>query len=480
MAIINAVTSQFTVNGTSSDDIINGSDSGHYFYDGYGDDIVNGGSGRDTFTLGFGHDTIYAGAGDDTVRILESSEGSGILTVGDVIYGGTGSDTLNLDMLISARALLLDFSLMIDGGAGYAEGTEFYSFEEISILGSLLNDTIILGGNIGRSSIHGNDGNDYISIGGASSINDQASPNLQSPTSVTVTELTGGGGNDIIIGGMNNDFIYGDGPNSSSGFTPVGGNDQLYGGSGDDHISGGESDDYLSGGNGSDILFGDGRLYHGDPVYIGNDFLDGGNGADELNGGGGEDILVGGNGNDVLNGGTGEDKLLGGIGDDLYIVDMQSDMIFEDADGGVDTVLANTSYYLFAGIENISINIDDNFFAVGNELSNDIRGGGGNNLLLGGAGDDVINGRGGNDVLFGQAGTDAFIFTKGTGGDVIGDFEIGVDHIDLKDFGITSFTELQTRFVQDGNVGGIVMDNGDVIILQNVMMSQLSAVDFWI
>ena len=58
----------------------------------------------------------------------------------------------------------------------------------------------------------------------------------------------------------------------------------------------------------------------------GNDFIDGGNGTDDLYGGDGDDIILGGNGGDVLDGGAGNDQLYGqngnenmygGAGDDL-------------------------------------------------------------------------------------------------------------------------------------------------------------------
>ena len=85
---------------------------------------------------------------------------------------------------------------------------------------------------------------------------------------------------------------------------------------------------------------------------------------------------------------------------------------------------------------------------------------------------------GGNDVLFGEAGADTFIFARGTGGDVIGDFQRGLDRIDLRAFGFTSFAQLQTSFVQNGDVGAIILGNGDLVVLHGVAMSQLVVADF--
>jgi VCBS repeat-containing protein len=51
----------------------------------------------------------------------------------------------------------------------------------------------------------------------------------------------------------------------------------------------------------------------------GNDFIDGGNGADRIFGGDGDDIIIGGNAGDTLDGGTGNDQLFGQNGaDNLY------------------------------------------------------------------------------------------------------------------------------------------------------------------
>ena len=71
--------------------------------------------------------------------------------------------------------------------------------------------------------------------------------------------------------------------------------------------------------------------------------------------------------------------------------------------------------------------------------SNDVlSGGAGNDTISGGAGDDVIRGGGGKDVLTGGSGADRFIFEGAAdagvyaGRDVITDFAIGQDKIDLK------------------------------------------------
>lgn len=78
---------------------------------------------------------------------------------------------------------------------------------------------------------------------------------------------------------------------------------------------------------------------------------------------------------------------------------------------------------LFAG------NGDDKIYA-GDE-DDAAYGGVGDNALFGGANKDTLDGGLGDDELSGGAGADTFIFGKAGGNDVIHDFEIGRDMIDL-------------------------------------------------
>ncbi|MFN4057522.1 MAG: M10 family metallopeptidase C-terminal domain-containing protein [Roseinatronobacter sp.] len=70
-------------------------------------------------------------------------------------------------------------------------------------------------------------------------------------------------------------------------------------------------------------------------------------------------------------------------------------------------------------------------------------GGAGNDTIYGGDGDDTIIGGAGRDHLYGGAGADVFVFESfadlgnGTARDVIFDFELGIDRIDLSALGVT-------------------------------------------
>ncbi|ONG45381.1 hypothetical protein BKE38_26545 [Pseudoroseomonas deserti] len=111
------------------------------------------------------------------------------------------------------------------------------------------------------------------------------------------------------------------------------GNDSLFGGFGFDQIFGGGGDDYIIG-----YGFGPGNP-SSQPFYglseTGRDILDGGAGDDYLGGGGGDDILIGGTGNDVLAGSRGKDILYGGAGDDILRPGDDADILWGGS--GADT-----------------------------------------------------------------------------------------------------------------------------------------------
>ncbi len=111
--------------------------------------------------------------------------------------------------------------------------------------------------------------------------------------------LVGDADNNILTGGSGNDVILG-----------LIGDDRLSGGQGNDVILGGQNNDQVFGGQGNDFLLGE----------EGNDQLQGGEGRDFLDGGLGNDILLGGDGRDVLVGGAGGmDVLTGGSGADTFV-----------------------------------------------------------------------------------------------------------------------------------------------------------------
>jgi len=103
-------------------------------------------------------------------------------------------------------------------------------------------------------------------------------------------------------------------------------------------------------------------------------------------------------------------------------------------------------------------------------------------ILNGTPQDDTIDGGIGNDTLTGSSGSDVFQFSaRGFGQDIITDFAIATDRIDLSAIGVSSFSALQPYIAQAGTDTVITLGfNGasESIRLQGVTASQLTAANF--
>ncbi|OYX62032.1 MAG: hypothetical protein B7Y89_11275 [Novosphingobium sp. 32-60-15] len=106
----------------------------------------------------------------------------------------------------------------------------------------------------------------------------------------------------------------------------------------------------------------------------------------------------------------------------------------------------------------------------------------GADTILGDLGADTIDGGNGNDTLTGAGGSDAFLFSaRNFGQDIITDFVIGTDWINLAAIGVSSFAALQPFITQAGSDTVITLGfNGasESIRLQGVTASQLTAGNF--
>jgi Ca2+-binding RTX toxin-like protein len=127
--------------------------------------------------------------------------------------------------------------------------------------------------------------------------------------------LSGGDGNDTLIGGAMADRLYGEAGNDV--LLGRGGNDQIVGGAGDDVAGGDGGNDTVRGESGHDLLVGN----------AGNDQVFGGDGNDYLNGDAGNDVLYGDAGNDSMYGGSGNDRFYGGYGNDKLVGDAGRDTL---------------------------------------------------------------------------------------------------------------------------------------------------------
>ncbi|MFN8996393.1 MAG: calcium-binding protein, partial [Pseudomonadota bacterium] len=152
-------------------------------------------------------------------------------------------------------------------------------------------------------------------------------------------------------------------------------------------------DDTLNGGNGADTI----DLVAGNDSYLGLE------GNDSILGNTGNDTLSGGDGADTLDGGLGADSLMGGAG-----VDLAS---YAGATGAVTVSLAGNLALGAAGNDSLS-GVEDVIGGVG---ADSLLGDTASNQLSGGDGADTLNGGAGDDSLMGGAGVDLASYAGATG-----------------------------------------------------------------
>lgn len=182
----------------------------------------------------------------------------------------------------------------------------------------------------------------------------------------------------------------------------------------------------------------DGTVLIRDPAITGTD--------------GGNDRIIGGSGNDTATGGTGQDKVMHGAGDDVGHGDAGRDFLH----GGHDKDLLD--------------------------------GGAGTDKLVGGSGADTLQGGVGNDHLWGgnwwhDGDADTFVTQTGGGRDMIHDFEVDHDVIDLSSYGI-QYADLVTHIQDQGWATVIDLsaltggEGGDRLILKSVDPNDLDESNF--
>jgi serralysin len=200
-----------------------------------------------------------------------------------------------------------------------------------------------------------------------------------------------------VKGGAGNDTIT----------LQISGAARVYGEDGNDVIVGSNGKNVVDGGTGSDTITGGAN----------KDTLVGGDGNDILIGGGERDTLSGGYGNDRLDGGDGNDGLKGSYGNDILIGGAGKDILYGEGDN--DT--------LYGG--------DDSDSLKGGYGSDVLYGGNGNDYLYGDNDDDVLYGGTGYDIMSGGRGFDTFVFNTApeARADLIQDFKVTEDHIDISD-----------------------------------------------
>lgn len=397
--------------GTNADDVLNGVSNGSdgdiiYLYDGndtsnagVDDDIVYGGNGNDIINGDAGNDTLYGDAGNDNIN---GGDGDDLISGGDgddVIVGGTGHDTINYSEAASGVTINLNLTTAQNtGGAGVDTLSEIES-----AVGSDFDDVITVKFNNTLNKVEGGLGNDTL-IGSLSTLSyEHATSGITINLSLATAQNTGGAGIDTVSGFVRliasacDDVIYGSATNNI-----------IDGGLGNDYINaqGGTGDviDYRlalsavtvdlslttaqdTGGYGVDTLLNFERVYGSEF----NDVLTGTAGINYLWGEDGNDVIHGGDGDDYIYGGLGNDSLYGGSGKDT--------LSYMDATAGVVVNLSLTTAQdtggagvdIFSGFEVLEGSPYDDIL-YGTSGNDTITGNGGDDLYYADLGDDIING----------------------------------------------------------------------------------------
>jgi Ca2+-binding RTX toxin-like protein len=430
-----------TILGNSGNNTLNGGDGNDYLDGQGGINTLIGGRGNDTFVVRNSGDTVIelAGQGIDTVisdvnytlgpnleililrgetgtegltgvgntgnntiignagnNILVGVAGNNLLDGGagaDVMRGGTGNDTYIVD----------DEGDVVDESEGGGIDLVIASVD-YTLGNGIENLTLVGGATVGvgnelANTIIGNDGNN---------------------------RLDGRGGADVMIGGAGNDTYVVDNPGDVVIEEPNGGIDTVE-----------ASISYSLGANVENLILTGTANINGTGNALNNTII-GNSGNNTLSGGAGNDVLIGNDGDDYLDGGPGADTMIGGAGNDTYVVDNPGDIIVEEPNAGIDTIISSINYNLLSqpNIENLILvgaavegigNALDNTI-IGNALNNTLRGGAGNDTLIGGGGDDFLDGGTGDDVMIGGLGNDSY-FVDSPGDIVIENAGEGIDTV---------------------------------------------------
>ena len=509
--------------------------------------VAYGGAGKDTFTGGAGNDTLYGGNDDDTFKMASTADGADTYQgdgntvggIGDTVdysnrtlavgvdIGGTAPTVATFLGTVDMRTFNFasnslsgkTLSIEVDGNSGATltvtlPTTAISLATLLSTISGVINPTATVSTNsFGRLAIAtatttvptssvkvdmvSGSANALLGLKDNGIVNatavmpagydgEMGSPSAEGDNVKATTEnITGGLGNDTLIGdagkniikgGAGNDTITG-GTFSGTCTSSVDG-DVLSGEAGDDVITvpaanckvavsgglGNDKADY-SGRSAAVDLSNDGTANDGTSgAEYGNiaidvetlmggsagDNLTGGANADTLIGNGGNDNLVGGAGDDTLNGGTGNDIVNGGIGFDTMDYRAASTAVTvtlcvsvsntasisdcgtaNDGESSETDQVANIEHVLggdsgntmtaAAGIGALTAGTGISVTFEGGAGVDHLNGNDGNDFLYGNGGDDFLNGGAGDDMLDGGPGDDALVGGLGDGDVCVGD-----------------------------------------------------------
>jgi len=346
---------------------------------GDGDDNVTGGTQGETIRGGAGADNLNGGDGGDTIV-----GGPGV----DQLQGSTGSDTASF----AEDTAGVNVNLASGSGQEVSGG----NFE--NAIGSPFNDT--LAGTTGANVLNGGAGSDTLSYADrtAGVRIDLAAGTAAEDTVAAFERANGGAGADALIGTTAANTLIGN--NGDDVVRPGLGPDVVVGGNGRDRLD----FDYLSAGSAgiTHTIGGSGASNTEGDISLEIEELSGSKGADVLIGTSQGDGLSGNDGNDRLVPGAGADTLRGGLGSDTLDYSASPVAIHAHLNqvGGLEVrefASTQTRDTLSDQLENLKGSQFADVLRGSDQFGNDLRGGGGGDVIDGRSGDDVLHGDGGND-----------------------------------------------------------------------------------
>lgn len=425
-----------------------------------GANTLDGGEGDDELIGGLGADHMLGGQGDDlyqienTLDVVTELAGQGLDTVESTVTYTLASDVENLILTgtaaIDGTGNELNNVLqgntannLLSGGAGNdtlngmkgadtlagGSGNDTYLFEdEVDVIVEEIDggrDTLI--SRISGASLAANL-EDGVLLGSAASLSGNELSNVLTGNNAANT-LDGGAGADVLIGSKGNDIYIVDSQADTVVENAAEGTDTVQ-----------SSVNYSLGDNLEHLT-----LTGSAEAGMGNAL------ANQLTGNAASNKLWGQGGNDSLDGGQGADILIGGLGNDKYWVDSGDDLVAESLSEGTDTVYASVSYALADNLEYLTLTGSANINAIGN------------------AGNNRLEGNAGNNILFGGLGNDTYVFGRGSGHDIIANFDAGKPSGDMVQLG-AGITSADITLLRQGN---------DLVLSINSSNDQLTVTSYF-
>ena len=447
---------QTTFFGGSADDYVIGNNLNDTIWGNGGNDNLRTGAGNDTLDGGSGNNTLAGGAGNDTYVVNYASGatqftgnfGQSANSFSDTIIDSSGIDTLSITANDPSTINPNYYLNIRRGGVNGAD--------------------LIAGIRDGSQSLAGQDPwFGKVTIAGQYDFSGIAYTNISTIENVS---LNGAIANIALGAGSNQTTLYGTSGNDFlAGF---GSGNTLFAGDGNDVLNSNRLDtqDELNVYNARNNLIGTPNL-----VTLANVQSLSSQGllvGDTLFGGAGNDSLEAHMGNNYLDGGTGADTMKGGSGNDTFVVDNTGDIVQENTNSGVDTIITSLNYLdlrntQYANVENLKSSN-----AAGS--NNTLIGTSGNNVITGGDGNDTIDGAGGIDTINAGAGNDVITIHSvgntvngGDGSDTLvlaGDWSNAYSNFTLTQGGVSNIENLSylgnNNMSLSGNAGSNIISGG--------------------